>query len=212
VAGLILAVGLVVILLVAFNARGIRGRIPMLRSPNKVVAAAGWSLLVLVWLTVAGLAAPPTPTSPSTSGPPSALKPSTATSPSPRATASPSPVATPTPTQTVATPAPTQKAVVAAATPKPTVRATAPPPPAAFNYCGAPSNPWHYNFCGGSVIYSPPSNFCTYFSCIANFWHEDIPNDGYVIQCADGMFSLSGGEAGGVCSYHGGPRRSLYAP
>jgi hypothetical protein len=131
------------------------------------------------------------------------------------------PVPTPSPTPTVATPPPTQKPVVVLATAAPTARATAPPPPPpppspppppAFDYCGAPSNPWHYNFCGGNPVYSPPSTFCNYFDCIASFWTEDIPGDGYVIQCMDGKFSLSGGEAGGVCSYHGGPSRPLDTP
>jgi hypothetical protein len=210
--GPILAAGILTILLVALNAWGIRGKIPMLRSPNKLVAAGGWTLLVLVWLTVAGMAAPPTngPSSSPTRSP-TALNPSSTVTSTPRAT--PSVVAKPTPTPTIATPAPTQKAVVVVATPKPTVRATAPPPPPpAFNYCGAPANPWHYNFCGGSNIYNPPNpTFCNYFACIASFWNEDIPNDGFVIQCADGTFSLSGGERGS-CSSHGGNSRPLYAP
>lgn len=127
------------------------------------------------------------------------------------ATATPVPTVSPT---LAPTPAPTLKPVVATAAPKATVRPTQKPtpPPPAFNYCGAPANPWHYNFCSGSVIYSPPSNFCGYFNCIASFRTEDIPNDGYVIQCMDSRFSLSGGEAGGVCSSHGGPSRPLYAP
>jgi hypothetical protein len=124
------------------------------------------------------------------------------------ATATATPTATPTPTL-APTPPPTQKPVVVIATPKPT--APPPPPPPAFNYCGAPANPWHYNFCGGNVIYSPPSNICSYFGCITSFWTEDRPNDGYVIQCVDGRFSLSGGEAGSPCSSHGGPSRTLYA-
>lgn len=119
------------------------------------------------------------------------------------ATAMPTPSPTPAPT-----PAPTLKPVVVPAAPK----ASAPPPAPPFNYCGAPANPWHYNFCGGSVIQPPPSNFCSYFNCIASFWTEDRPNDGYVIQCVDGRFSLSGGEAGSPCSSHGGPSRTLYAP
>jgi hypothetical protein len=122
------------------------------------------------------------------------------------ATATPVPTASPTPAPT---PVPTLKPVVVAPPPQP-VR-TAPPPPA-FNYCGAPANPWHYNFCGGSVIQPPPSNFCSYFNCITSFWTEDRPNDGYVIQCVDGRFSLSGGEAGSPCSSHGGPSRTLYTP
>jgi hypothetical protein len=138
-----------------------------------------------------------------------ALTPTAAPTPTP----TPTPTATPAPTPTP-TPAPTLKHLVVVATPKPTVRVTSAPapPPAAFNYCGAPANPWHYNFCGGSTIDPPPSSFCSYFACIASFWTEDIPNDGYVIQCVDGRYSDSGGEAGGVCSSHGGPSRTLYAP
>jgi hypothetical protein len=117
--------------------------------------------------------------------------------------------ATATPTPTLA-PTPQPVAVAPKATAPPTQK-PAPPPPA-FNYCGAPANPWHYNFCGGSVIQPPPSNFCSYFNCITSFWTEDRPNDGYVIQCVDGRFSLSGGEAGSPCSSHGGPSRTLYAP
>ena len=108
----------------------------------------------------------------------------------PSATATP--VATPTPTPEPATPAP--------------VVATQAPPPPVANTCGAPSNPWGYNFCGGNYIYSPPGNFCSYFSCIASFWKS---TNGYVEQCVDGMFSHSGGRSGS-CSYHGGNRQPLY--
>src|SRR5207253_5811985 len=94
-----------------------------------------------------------------------------------------------------ATPASTQPLVTSIAAP--TLPATAPPtvPPTALptaphtavptapptqrpaNLCGAPSNPWGYNFCGGSLIYSPPSNFCDYFNCIPSFWES---TKGYV--------------------------------
>jgi len=128
------------------------------------------------------------------------------------ATATPAPTAAPTPAPTLA-PTPQPVAVAPKATIQPTQKPAPPPPaPPAFNYCGAPANPWHYNFCGGSVIQPPPSNFCSYFNCITSFWTEDRPNDGYVIQCVDGRFSLSGGEAGSPCSSHGGPSRTLYAP
>jgi hypothetical protein len=71
----------------------------------------------------------------------------------------------------------------------------------------APSNPWGYDFCSpGDLIVSPPSNFCSYFRCIGNFWN----GAGYVIQCRDGMFSKSGGRSGS-CSYHGGNARALYS-
>lgn len=111
-------------------------------------------------------------------------------------------LSTPTPTRAPA-PAPTPKPATAA----PVVATHAPAPPAA-NTCGAPSNPWGYNFCGGNYIYSPPGTFCSYFNCIPSFWKS---TNGYVEQCADGMFSHSGGRQGS-CSYHRGNRQPLYGP
>jgi len=121
--------------------------------------------------------------------------PSSATLITPSATVTPTPAATPKPTAPPAAPinAP--------------VRATQAPPPAA-NTCGAPANPWGYNFCGGNVISNPPSSFCSSFSCIASFW---TTTNGYVEQCVDGLFSHSGGRSGS-CSHHGGNRRPLYGP
>ena len=75
------------------------------------------------------------------------------------------------------------------------------------NLCGAPLNPWGYSFCVGSTITSPPLGFCTYFACIATFAN----GRGFVMQCTDGMYSLSGGIPGS-CSQHGGNRRALLAP
>ena len=72
---------------------------------------------------------------------------------------------------------------------------------------GVNGNPWGYSFSCCNLIYNPPSNFCSYFSCIANFWS----GAGYVIQCTDGKFSKSGGRSGS-CSHHGGNSRPLYAP
>ena len=114
--------------------------------------------------------------------------------------------ATTAPTATSA-PTPTPRPVVAATTRATT--APAPPtqaPPQAANICGAPANPWGYNFCGGNVIPNPAASFCSYFSCIASFWKS---TNGYVEQCVDGMFSHSGGRSGS-CSYHGGNSRPLY--
>lgn len=98
--------------------------------------------------------------------------------------------------------------------PLPSPSATSTPPNAsaapsapAVNLCSAPANPWNYNFCAGTLIKSPPSDFCSYFDCIASFWN----GVGYVVQCADGTYSKSGGRSG-VCSSHGGFRRNLYAP
>lgn len=43
------------------------------------------------------------------------------------------------------------------------------------------------------------SGFCSSHSCIGNF----DQGNGYIVQCADGMWSHSGGEPG-ACSDHGG--------
>jgi hypothetical protein len=72
--------------------------------------------------------------------------------------------------------------------------------------CGAPANPYCYNFCGGGLISSPASDVCSYFSCIDNF-----PNGkGYMVECRDGMYSMSGGRSG-ACSDHGGEDRPVYS-
>jgi hypothetical protein len=73
--------------------------------------------------------------------------------------------------------------------------------------CGAPANPWGYNFCGrGSYIYNPAADVCSDFSCIANFTN----GSGYMIECTDGRYSMSGGRRG-ACSYHGGEARPVYS-
>jgi hypothetical protein len=48
---------------------------------------------------------------------------------------------------------------------------------------------------------NPPSDFCSFAPCIANFWN----GRGYVVQCLDGLYSKSGGIQGS-CSQHGGNR------
>jgi len=101
-----------------------------------------------------------------------------------------------------AAPVPVQTPHVVAATPVP-----------AASTCGAPANPWGYNFCGrGGTITSPPSNFCSYFPCIGtdsantSFWN----GTGYVVECGDGDFSKSGGHSG-ACSSHSGEKQELYS-
>jgi hypothetical protein len=97
------------------------------------------------------------------------------------------------------------------ATPRPTPRPTPTPTHPAPTPCpGINCNPWGYNFTPGNLIYNPPSNFCSYFTCIASFWESDDPDDGYVVQCNDGNYSQSGGERG-ACSYHAGVSRPLYS-
>lgn len=128
----------------------------------------------------------PTP-SPSPSPTPSS-SPSVSPSPSPFASPSPSPLASLSPK------------------PKPTPK---PSPRPVVNLCGAPSNPWHYNFCGrGGVIYRPPANFCSYFvPCVSSFWTSA---NGYVVRCASGKWSHSGGVKG-ACNSNGGVSRILYS-
>jgi hypothetical protein len=163
---------------------------------------AGLTILAVIGA-AAGLGPPPSHTTPSPvaqlvaasptpvgrNNPPSASpvaaaqptrSPSPSPSPSPAASHAPSPIAPPVPP---------------------------PPPPPPPNTCGAPSNPWGYNFCGGNLIYSPPSNFCNYFNCIPSFWKSTL---GYVDECKDGTYSHSGGRQG-ACSYHGGEMRPLYS-
>jgi len=78
---------------------------------------------------------------------------------------------------------------------------------ATASLCGAPANPYGYNFCGhGSHITSPPSDICSYFTCIGNFPH----GRGYMVECQDGTFSLSGGIRG-ACSDHRGVSQALYS-
>jgi hypothetical protein len=92
--------------------------------------------------------------------------------------------------------------------PPPTTKAAAPPPPPQPpSLCGAPRNPYGYNFCGvGGFVASPPSDICSYFNCIGNFWN----GRGYMVECNDGTYSMSGGIKG-ACSYHRGEERPVYS-
>jgi len=72
---------------------------------------------------------------------------------------------------------------------------------------GAFDGPWGFDFRPGMKITDPPRDFCSYFDCIASFWDS---RKGFVVQCADGTFSHSGGRRG-VCFRHDGYRRTLFA-
>jgi hypothetical protein len=90
---------------------------------------------------------------------------------------------------------------------KPAPPPTTPPASHAPDTCGAPSNPYGYNFCGnGGYVTSPPSDICSYFSCIDNFWN----GRGYMVECRDGTYSMSGGIRG-ACSYHRGEEQPVYS-
>ncbi len=152
----------------------------------------GAGVLLLFSVCVAALSSPSSP-----KGAPVAVATSTPTATATLKTPTAAPTAVPTPPPTAA---PTVAPAAPQQQPPPP-----PPPPAPKNLCGAPSNPWGYNFCGGATITSPPGDFCQYFNCIGNFWN----GRGYVIECNDGAYSKSGGIRGS-CSYHQGDLRPLY--
>lgn len=127
---------------------------------------------------------------------------------SPSAPKSPSAIATPAPTTatTVLPPTSTPPATpTGTPAPTPTPTLTAAPTATPRGLCGAPPNPWNYNFCGGGTISSPASNFCAYFTCTKSFWTSAR---GYVEECRDGDYSHSGGRQPS-CSSNGGNWRPL---
>ena len=79
--------------------------------------------------------------------------------------------------------------------------------PPSTTTCGAPPNPFGYNFCGvGMYVYVPAASTCRYFNCIGNF-----PNgQGYMVECDDGTYSMSGGIEG-ACSDHEGVEQPVYS-
>ena len=75
------------------------------------------------------------------------------------------------------------------------------PIPLTCHNAGAHCNPWGYTFAHiGRYNYNPPSDFCSYFNCIASFWDS---TNGNVDECSDRTYSHSGGERG-AGSRHGG--------
>jgi hypothetical protein len=100
----------------------------------------------------------------------------------------------------------TPPATTAAPLPPPPPATTAAPPPPPADTCGAPANPDGLNFCGrGHLVANPPADTCDYFNCIANFNN----GHGYMEECNDGTYSMSGGRRG-ACSYHQGEERPVY--
>ena len=128
---------------------------------------------------------------------------------SPVATTASSAPAAPVTTSRPAPPKPRPKPKPKPVAPKPAPKPVAKPKPKPVvrSTCGAPSNPWGYNFCGrGSYIYSPAGDVCSYFDCIGNFDN----GVGYMVECNDGMYSMSGGRSG-ACSHHGGEGQAVYS-
>ena len=116
------------------------------------------------------------------------------------------PAAPPPPPTTAATP----RAVAPPAKPPTTRPPTTQPPPTQApqpSTCGAPSNPYGYNFCGdGGYVTDQPGNICDYFDCIESFWR----GRGYMVECGGGTYSMSGGIRG-ACSDHDGEDRPVYS-
>jgi hypothetical protein len=197
----VLAMSALVVALLVTDAWGIRDRIPMLRSSNKLIAASGWVAVALLILTSMGFAAPSHPSP----RPGPAIRPAASASSNDVAIASPvsTPSLEPSPSPSAAAPSPvaTQAPVAPPAPPAPP-----PPPPPPPQPTGVNGNPWGYDFNPGNYITAPPGAFCTYFSCIASFAN----GTGYVMECVDGMYSLSGGHSGS-CSHHGGNKQPLYS-
>ncbi|MFU8870432.1 hypothetical protein [Micromonospora sp. SL4-19] len=87
----------------------------------------------------------------------------------------------------------------------PTTEPSRSPQPAGERRCGAPANPYGYDFCGGSRIRKPARGVCDWFDCVPGFWS----GEGWLVQCRDGMVSLTGGERD-ACTDHRGFRRTVW--
>ncbi|MER7166172.1 hypothetical protein ABT336_08895 [Micromonospora sp. NPDC000207] len=116
--------------------------------------------------------------------------------------------------------------VAVAATPEAEVAAVAPAGPAAASarprspkprritgsspsprdrFCGAPRNPFGYDYCGqGERIEEPDELLCSWFTCGQDFWE----GKGYLVQCRDGAVTLDGGRPD-ACAHHQGVRRTV---
>ncbi|SBT52426.1 hypothetical protein [Micromonospora auratinigra] len=79
------------------------------------------------------------------------------------------------------------------------------PQPSAERSCGAPVNPFGYDFCGGQRIRKPAAGVCDWFDCVPGFW----AGKGWLVQCRDGTVSLTGGQRDS-CAGHQGFRRTLW--
>ncbi|MFG2058616.1 hypothetical protein ACGFI9_31785 [Micromonospora sp. NPDC048930] len=79
------------------------------------------------------------------------------------------------------------------------------PQPGAERRCGAPVNPYGYDFCGGSRIRRPAKGVCDWFDCVPGFWS----GRGWLVQCRDGTVSLTGGQRD-ACADNEGFRRTVW--
>jgi hypothetical protein len=117
----------------------------------------------------------------------------------------PTPILPNAPTAEPSTPEPTTAEPTTAVPSSPTPT-TAKPTPTPNDLCGAPANPYGYNFCGrGGLLFEPSRDVCTYVHCDDAFWQSD----GFMVECADHAYALSGGEPD-ACATHRGQTRPLY--
>ncbi|MEU9738440.1 hypothetical protein AB0E12_04490 [Micromonospora chersina] len=149
------------------------------------------------------LGAPGSSTTPSATG--------TTSDPPPGATPGTAAPTSAAPTSATTTSATTTPATGGPRNPPSSPRATGTPAPTSpsptpADRCGAPANPYGYNYCGGSYVYDPASDVCDYFACVNNLWN----GNGYLVQCEDGLTSRTGMKGGG-CAEHGGLKRPIYA-
>ncbi|MFE9694812.1 hypothetical protein [Micromonospora sp. NPDC005806] len=79
------------------------------------------------------------------------------------------------------------------------------PQPAGERRCGAPVNPYGYDFCGGDRIRKPARGVCDWFDCVPGFWS----GTGWLVQCRDGTVSLTGGQRHS-CAGNRGFRRTVW--
>ncbi|MDG4802698.1 hypothetical protein [Micromonospora sp. WMMD980] len=79
------------------------------------------------------------------------------------------------------------------------------PQPTVERRCGAPPNPFGYDFCGGQRVRRPAAEVCDWFECASGFWS----GRGWLVQCRDGAISRTGGQRD-VCAGHRGPRRTVW--
>ncbi|WP_309227191.1 hypothetical protein [Micromonospora thermarum] len=90
--------------------------------------------------------------------------------------------------------------------PTPSVPPTPPSSaPTGPDRCGAPANPYGYNYCGGSRIHDPAADVCGWFRCVADFGR----GKGHLVRCEDGLIGWVGGP-GGTCATHRGARSPVY--
>ncbi|WFE38614.1 hypothetical protein [Micromonospora sp. WMMD998] len=78
--------------------------------------------------------------------------------------------------------------------------------PVAERRCGAPPNPFGYDYCGGDRIRKPAAGVCDWFECVPGFWS----GRGWLVQCRDGTISRTGGQPD-ACADHRGMRRTVWS-